>query len=485
MARWLLALVVLGCGPALAATAPRVELSATPAFKGWTRPGRPTEVDVRVVSDAPMPARLEVRAGRSTVHAKLDLRAGQARRVHMPAAAAPVLLVHVASAAAGTPVEVALFQSERPLLAVALATSDPVELPGFQSVAVSADDLPRHAAAHAAVDALLLDATTLAALDPRQLAALLGHAATCGRVVVVGADTRVRALLDGSGACGGRALLVAESLAEARTRLVASLGARLPVAMSQGEAGALVHPVHAVWAYVALSLAACAALMALVSLFGTALPALLAVPALATVAALSLPRALQPTSQLLLWSEAESGSQVARYQGWQHIPGTRRGQGEVPVPTLLGSDVHTCTAAQAVRLEHDPEQGRTVAAAFETRLFRSVALCYSGTFPMARAFRVETMPGAAPTVHNTGPSGWPAGTLLAGGRAYGLPALAAGARARADAAPEPLFTATVQRAAEGRLGADAVAALWTLDLAGVTDLPVGAMGWLLVSGAGR
>ena len=51
MSRRLLLLGLALCCLASASAQPRIELSAAPAWKGWTRPGRTTEIDIRLTSD--------------------------------------------------------------------------------------------------------------------------------------------------------------------------------------------------------------------------------------------------------------------------------------------------------------------------------------------------------------------------------------------------------------------------------------------------
>lgn len=75
-------------GTALAAAAARIELSATPAWQGWTRAERTTELEVRVASDAAMRATLEVAAGAQRVQAALVLQPGQPQRLSLPLGAA-------------------------------------------------------------------------------------------------------------------------------------------------------------------------------------------------------------------------------------------------------------------------------------------------------------------------------------------------------------------------------------------------------------
>ena len=52
MLRRLLLLGIALAGMAHAATPPRIELTATPAWAGWSRPGRVTEIDIRLATDA-------------------------------------------------------------------------------------------------------------------------------------------------------------------------------------------------------------------------------------------------------------------------------------------------------------------------------------------------------------------------------------------------------------------------------------------------
>lgn len=472
------------CAAAQAAAQP-IELTLTPAFKGWARPGRATEVAVGVSSRSATSGEIELRFGLQSLRAHLDLQPGRAQRLHLPAAAADELGVRVRAAAAA-PIEIRrleIARSERPLLGVALSDAAGVGLDGFQVLALSADDLPRHAASHAAIDALVLDAATLQALDAQQMAALLGHLAGCGRVVLVQAAAATRQALEGAAGCSGRTLMSADSAAQAPGLLSASLRDRLPAPMSLGEAGALVRPGLGAWTGTALALTAYAALLVLMLVFGSPLPALLAVPALAALAAWGVPQWMQPTAQWTLWSEGESGARLARYQGWQQLAGLARVPVRMPVPAQLGSAVRPCDAKQAMHFEFDARRGLTVAVGFETRLFRNVVLCHAGSFAMARAFTLDTGADGVRRVHNKGATAWPPGYLLAAGQVHDLPAVEAGAAV--PVAVQPKADAEVLRTAAARSTGRGAALLWALDLSGVDGLGPQDRGWLLVSGAGR
>ena len=482
LGRLLLLLGLALCGMAHAATPPRIDLSLTPAWKGWARPGRATEIDVRVGADAATRARLELVVGRQSVRADLELQPGRVLRLHLPASAVEGLVATIAATDGPTRRhEIAISRSESPLLGVGLASDDSVRLAGFHTVALTADDLPRNVAAYASIDALILDAPTLGALDPSQLDALLSHAAGCGRVVVVNPDPRLRRVLEGAGACGGQALMTAASLAVARDLLESSLATSLPAVLPATGIGALTRPDHVIWNRVAIGLAVYFAGAALALLFSVSWPALLLTPALAVVAMLALLHFMPPGSQLVVWSEGQSGAQLARYQAWQRFPGLERARARVPIPPRLAGSAQPCDPAQAMRLDFDAGRGHAAFAEFETRLFRQVSLCYVGSFPMARAPAVQAQTDQGFEVRNAGTQAWPRGRLLAAGQVHDLPALGPGAATTIGARIDPAPRDALLRTALARTQPAAAAALWELELAGVAELPAAAQAWLLVS----
>ena len=497
MLRRLLLLGLALCGTAQAGPAPPAtsassaspafELTATPAWKGWSRPGRATELDVRLGADTAQHVTLDLLAGRQTVRAEIDLLPGRVVRLHLPVGSGQTVAVS-AAARGGAPVrlDVGIAQSESPVLGVALADAGAARadgLTGFHTLALAAGDLPRNASAYASIDALVIDAATLGLLDERQLGALLVHAAGCGRVVVLNTDAQVRRLLEGAAGCGGRALMNAASLVVARDLLGASLTTSLPPAMAPGTLAALAAPVDGVWTRVAVAVAAYLAAALLMLLFFKSILALLLTPALAALAALLLLHATPPASRLVVWSEGESGAAVARYQALHRFPGLARERVRVPLPPQLAAGATPCDTTQAMRLDLDARLEQPGFAEFESRLFRQTALCYSGSFPVARAFAISALADGTREIVNTGSKAWPPGRLLVAGRVQELPALGPGARTTLAAQGGGPRRDAVARTAMTRTSPGVVAALWPLDLAGVAALPAGATGWLLVSEA--
>jgi len=460
---------------------PRIGLEATPAWNGWTRPGRATEVDIRLSADVATRATLDVAAGRQVVRANIDLEPGRVVRLQVPIESAEEVAVSAASP--DVPPQrrdVRIAQSESPVLGLGLATGDAVQLEGFHTVALDADNLPRNALAYSSIDALILDEPTLGALDQRQLRALLVHAAECGRIVLLNADLPVRRVLDGSGGCGGRALMHATSLADAMEMLKSSLAANRVLTIALPGIGELASPDLVTWNRVLIVLAAYFAAALLAALFFSSLPVLLLAPALATVAILALLNSSPPSSQLVVWSEATSGAEAARYQAWQRFPGLARGGMRVPVLQQLAS-ARSCDPDQPMRFEFDASRGQATFAEFDTRLFRQVMLCYSGSFPVARAIAVETRPDGLLQVRNSGSIGWPGGVLLASGLVHDLQALGPGDDMIVHTRSGKPSRDALMRTALARTRSDGAAALWELELGGVTDIPPQSKAWLLVS----
>ena len=475
-------------GQVAAAAPPEFELSAAPAWAGWSRPGRATEIDIRLRSSVAARVTVDVTAGRQLLRAQLDLQPGRAARLQLPVPAAQT--VRVQATMAGSPVlrrETTVALSESPVLGVGvgvglgLTGSGLTALPGFHTVALGADDLPRHASAYSSIDALVLDARTLAALDGPQLEALLEHAAACGRVVVIDPDARLQRVLEGAGRCGGRTLVTAASLAQGLAALQTSLATRLPAALAPADLAGLAPPGQPTWRRLAVALAACFAAMFLAAIMSRSLPVLVLTPALAAAALLGLIHLMPPPAQVLVWSEGESGEPVARYQARQLFSGLAREWVRLPVPPQLAAAARPCDATQAMTLDFDTGATQVAFVEFESRLFRQSALCFSGSFPLARAMAAQARPDGAHTVLNTGSKAWPPGTLLAGGRVHDLPALGPGESATVEARAGRAPRGALARTALARTAPDAVAALWSLDLAGVAQLPAGARGWLLVA----
>ena len=479
---------------ATAASAAALEVQAAAAFGGWTRTDRVTELAVRLTADAPTRVALDLRSGPQTLRSVVDLQPGRALRLHLPVRAGPRIdLVATPAEGVARRLELDLSLSESPLLAVALVNGQGLEFQGFHAVAMAADQLPGQPSAFAGVDALVIDAPTLSALDPRQLQALLDLAATCGRIVVVAADAEVRRVLDAGAGCGGRTLLHAVSPAQAGAALTAALSAPVPPALSDSSVIAWSRPGLDTWRRVAVVLGGSFAALALAIVFFSSPGPLLAASALGALLALVAVPAGPAASRLVVWSEGASGATFARYQAWQWVTGSTRGMLQVELPPQLAASVRPCHASQPVQFDFDGGQGRIRAASFESRLFGTLPLCYEGQFPQTRSLMLEAAADGSQRVRNTGATSWPPGWLLRDREVAALPALAPGETSALTAPTDAMRQGTqegalhdaVARTAQSRRPDGGTAGLWALELDTVAGMPPGAQGWLLLSAGSR
>jgi hypothetical protein len=475
-------LILALCGSVHAATPPNIDLTVTPAWKGWSRPGRSTEVDIRLRTDTATPATVEMTAGRHIIGTGVELQPGRSVRLQLPVSSAEDVSVSV-GVRAGTLAkrDVAIAHSESPLLGSGLVSGDSVQLEGFHTVALTADDLPRHPSAYSSIDALILDGPTLRALDQHQLGALLAYISACGHVALVNTDARTGKLLDSVRGCSGQSLPSAASLAEATDLLESSLHARMPKPLTFADFDASLQTASSLLNRVAVAIALYFVATLLVLTFTTHAVVLLLVPALTAVAALALLHTMQPPAQLVIWSEGRSGIPMARYQAWQVFAGVQRTRMRVPIPPQLAAEAAPCKPTPAMRIDLDAGSAEPAFAEFDTRLFHQVSLCYSGSFPVSRAISIETRADGALIVRNSGAKAWPEGALLADGLVHHLPALEPGAAATLAAKSGQAPGDAVHRMAMMRTEVDGAAALWPLELGGVAGIPVDSNGWLLVS----
>ena len=466
-------LIIALCSSATGSAQSQLDLAVTPAWGGWARPGRATELDIRVASSTGTHTALSITAGPQTLRARVALEAGRPARLHVPVSSTEGIEVLTADSRR----QVALSLSESPLVAIALQNDTTIELPGFQAVTVVGDALPRNASAYASIDALLIDAATLAALDERQVRAFTSNAAQCGRLVVVNADERVRAALQSAAGCGGSALVFASSVGQALEGFKTSLRNPLP-ALGAVRPADIAMISDATWQRVVVLGLACMIVLVLALWWSRVWPLIVAVPVIATALVLTLLHVLPPLSDVVLWSESESGAQLAHYRAWQMLPGTLRGSSRAQLPPGLESPT-SCDPRQPALFEFDSRSQRIVAAEFQSRLFRPVAICYTGELPSHRTVEISATANAGVTVRNAGAERWPAGVLVIGDRVLDLPRLGPGESTALSSASASLEDGVLSTARQ-RLARAKAAALWKLADSDATRVPSGTTAWLLV-----
>ena len=477
-----LAAIALAVGLAGAAqAADPLDVEVLPAWDGWSRPGRVTEVEVRLRSQRREAVEVVLAADGASVRTPIALEAGQSSTNHIPLRAAETITTAVRrNGKVRASLESRLSLSESPLLAWVAPLPIAGPFAGFHAVAVEPAELPRTAAAYSSIDALVIDRRLMSSLDQEQLSALLSHVAGCGRTIVVSpASPADEGLFRAAVGCGGRSFATVTSAGEVASRLaaIANVPAEMPLAAP--SLATVMGSDLRVWYTVTALLAVCAAAIAIGAVFTSSLAVAIAVPALLATGSLWFVQARAPQSRLTVWAEAGVGERVAQYQGLLQTSVSRRGGVRVPVPDTLARP-QTCHDDERATWEWDATARRFSAVQVEGRLFRRTSLCFAGEFPVARAAVMRLAGDSRTALSNAGGSSLPPGVLAWHGGLLPFAALQPAAQVMLDPGSVTGATSGAQGLALSRTPVDAQSILWPLDLGRVQHAPAQSQAWLLM-----
>lgn len=475
-----LTLLLLSAAAPVAPAADRLQLDVAPAWHGWSRPDRSTELEVRLSGVGE--TTIVVTAGPRRIETAAALEADRPARIRLPVPSVPTITVHAAGATGvTTDAVVALSMAESPLLAWVSPAAPPAEAPaGFRQVAFDSSALPAHGSAYASIDALVIDAAVLASLQDHQLTALLDYVARCGRGVLVGGSQDAQQLLAAAAGCGGRALGFAASTSEVPWVLRSALQQELRPSVSTTAVATLGGPDLEHWHLVVGVLAASAALLLLASVLRPALVLHLTLAALAALVAVWFVQSRPAATRLTVWAEAGPGERVAQYRALHLVTLGRRSQTVVDALPQLAVPV-PCRDTPGATWRWSVEERRFAGVDVPARLFARVATCYAGHFPVARI--AERLDGGHGTVvlHNPGPARWSAGAVTWRGELHELPVIEPGQRWIGSEMAAVAPRTPAERLALARTTPGSAAVLWPLDLALLKTAPQASQAWLMVA----
>jgi hypothetical protein len=475
-------LLVFGIAPDLGEAAPP-EIEAVPAWGGWSRPGRISELEIRLVSQRRETATITIRSASGLIRSTVDLAPGTAGRLAVPVSAEESIVVEVArDGRKGSATDTGFSLSESPLLAWVANGPPPATIAGFHAVAIAPAQLPVTASAYSSIDALVIEREVLASLSQAQLAALLSYLAGCGPTVLVSAAANDEALLRSAVGCGERKFALARSPAEAGERLAGLLAQPVDLAPETPALAVAFAPDLMEWHRVAAILAVYAATVLILGILTSSLVAAVLMPALLAGGALVLMQTRPVEPHLTVWAETDSGERVARYRALQRMTIPRRGRVEVSVREELARP-YACGRLRPVEWRWDAAKAVFSSASFDGRLFSSALLCYAGEFPVARAAVAMRVDAGRLTLVNAGASGWTSGRLAWNGRLFEVAALEAGQAIDIDVAAGVPATRAAEAMAMSRTPVDQPSLLWPLDLSPVASAPPGTEAWLLLRAA--
>ena len=199
--------------------------------------------------------------------------------------------------------------------------------------------LPAHAGGYAHVDAVAIDAATLAAMSDAQLGALVGYAASCGRLLLVGAEAAVADTFRRHAGCDAAYLATTDASADRNARFEALLALPLPPGADDAELERLVATIAPdPFDTTRLGVAWLVYLVMLTLLLAgrRTRPAALAFAVLATTL---VPLAFPPatTSATVAWAEAGPADRHAPFRALTRTTRFEAGELEVAVDRDLGA----------------------------------------------------------------------------------------------------------------------------------------------------
>ena len=470
-------LAAVACVSCAASASDSLPLEVIPAWDGWSRPGRITELELRLHSLERRSVTVRVNAGLETVRTEIALEPGQPSSTFIPLRAAESVTVDTGGE--GDTRDVRLALSESPLLAWVVPAGDAEPFAGFHGVSFDPGRLPHTSSAYSSIDALVIDRRLLPSLAQDQFAAWLSYVAGCGRTVLVGASPADEGLFRTAVGCGGHSFAAVASAGDVGAeldRMLAAAVERPPDAVSLSQVDG---PDLRAWYLVVTVLAVCAAVVVLAGIFTSSLAAAIVVPALLAAGVFGFMQSRSPEGRLVVWAESGAQEHLAQYRGLQRGIALGRGRFDMPVLAALARP-QACRADDTILWSWDAPARRLSSARFEGRLFSSASLCYAGEFPVARSADVRALADGRIALSNTGASTSPAGALAWNRQLFPVGELRPGGEI--VVAPEGGKRAQggAQGMALNRTPLDAQAILWPLDLGRVTDAPSQSQAWLLL-----
>jgi hypothetical protein len=465
----LLAAGLLAAPPAVSAAPAALELGA--AWGGLARPGGSTELRIRLSAARAGRARLRITSGGVVIETALALRAATAAQLAIPLPVADSFAVD-AALPGGSRLhrDLTLRLTEEPLIALSPGASG--ELPdGLAHADTDASGYPSHAEAYEAVDAVAIDATTLAQLTPQQVQALLTYVERCGPTLAVGLPAPAAALLRANAGCQGAALELLANPTALGPAAAALLASAPPTAVSAASLRSLLAGASRAWPLLVAGLGLYAVGALLLAAFDARTAVLATYALAAALFAWVAGHFAAATPRLAVWAESEAGAHWGRYAALGEFPGGGRARRTVALPRLL-EGARTCPLADATDTaapEPPPlwrwnsQSGRFTAVTLQQRLFAAPSICWHGAFPLARPAALSRGSDGKPSVTNLGDGPWPAGLAVLDDVSYTLPAAAPRATVALTALPEDQMAAPAAQLALLRASGGG-ALLWPLEL---------------------
>jgi hypothetical protein len=342
---------------------------------------------------------------------------------------------------------------------------------------VNVDSLPRFVSGYEAIDLLVMPYSELKRLHERQIVALSGYLALCGKMIAIAFPKAVYQKLRESAGCGSEFLIAATSandLASQAGQILNGKSAPLPdlslLPATQSETKALSpYLLLLIFCFAYLSF------VLIVYLIGRRKKTFFIVPLSTASVAILIWHSQQPEKHLLSWVEIDSERSAAHYKALLKMNGTGKWQETVALPIEAA-----LSAANPQQQDRGELLQDTVSSNPSYSLLSSSEWQWHGAMNLNSPLALK-VDGNQAMVYNTGEQGTEAGLMRWQGKIYVLPPLTAGQSWSPESAPVATDSELVRLLAKQSV--HSASAVLIPFLPAILPFEVNHNGWLLIHAA--
>lgn len=429
---WALALVSLSSAKA----DPSLQMEVTPAWNGYYRSGKPTEIGVKLIS----PHSTVVNISGGHLFQTVELEAGIPKSIGLPLLPDNfvAVLIHAASQDnPGSAIEksVALTASKIPNIAL---VTEGLTLQDRQSITrqlhqidndnlffISALTLPRFISGYESVDMIIIPYQGLKNLDDQQIKTLSLYLGNCGKTIALEFPPAIYSKLRKIAGCNGN-FLVTASYPFAFSEHIKNLIHQNPESLPELSALADALPVKGIYTSYTLLVGFCLGYLLIVIMttwIAKQKYIFFIAPLLATVIVILIGCRQQPERNLISWVQMDSQHRSARYSALLTLRGNGKWREISKLPTAAMMSGSALTSLQA--LQFNGEQPEVISTNTEYPLLSYAQWYWQSSLDMEAPLQLQLV-NQQPVVTNMSQQNLKAGLLKWQGENYPLPALQPG-----------------------------------------------------------
>ncbi len=429
---WILAWVSISA--AKADTSLQIEL--TPAWNGYYRLGKSTEIGVRLISQGS--GRVAIKAGK--LLQTIELEGGVPKSAGFPVLPdnSGTVSLHIdRQDDSGSPIEksVSLTASKVPNIALVtegltiqdrqVITQQLHHIDKDNFFSITAQTLPRYDPGYEAVNTIIIHYPGLKNLDEQQIQALSRYLTHCGKMIALEFPETIYSKLKKIAGCNGDFLASASTPFEFSDQ-IKNLINLTPDSLPELSALSAAMTERGIYDPYSLLLGFCFGYLIMVimtALIGRNKYTLFIVPLLATVITIVIWFKQPPERHLLSWLQMGSQHTSARYSAFLTLRGTGRWQESINLPTAAVLSEVNSISGQA--LHFNGEHPDVITTDTQFSLLSSAEWYWQSSLEIDAPLKLK-IENQQPIVTNTSQQTLQAGLLKWNGEIYPLPALHSG-----------------------------------------------------------